>query len=82
MTLQATRTKDGTRKQLRWEEDGGKKYEGVEVDANDENVDMLKEMSSGKDEHGLRKGSRAKKREKSTRRLRARQGGGLHRRQE
>ena len=40
--------KDGTRKELRWSEDGGKKYEGMDVDANDEDEDMLKEMTSGK----------------------------------
>ena len=28
-------------------EDGGKQYEGMDVDADDEHEDMLKEMTSG-----------------------------------
>ena len=48
MILQAKKIKDGTRKEVRWSEDGGKKYEGMDVDANDEDEDMLKEMTSGK----------------------------------
>ena len=48
MTLQAKKMKDGTRKEVRFAEDGGKKYEGMDVDANDEDEDMLKEMTSGK----------------------------------
>ena len=47
-TLQAKKMKDGTRKEVRWAEDGGKKYEGMDVDSNDEDEDMLKEMTSGK----------------------------------
>ena len=38
MTLKA-------KKKVRWAEDGGMKYEGMEVDANDEDEKMLKEMS-------------------------------------
>ena len=45
MTLKAKKMKDGTRKKVRWAEDGGMKYEGMEVDANDEDEKMLKEMS-------------------------------------
>ena len=41
--------KECTRKEVRWAEDGGKKSEGMEVDANDEDEDMLKEMTSGKE---------------------------------
>ena len=37
--------KDGTRKKVRWPEDRGMKYEGMEVDANDDDEKMLKEMS-------------------------------------
>ena len=48
MTLKAKKMKDGTRKELRWAEEGGKKYEGMEVDANDEDEDMLKETASRK----------------------------------
>ena len=33
---------------MTWAPDGGKKYEGMEVDANDENEDMLTEMGGGK----------------------------------
>ena len=44
----AQKMKDGTRKEVRWAEDGGKKYEGMEVDANDEDEDMLKELAGGK----------------------------------
>ena len=40
--------KRGTRKEVRWAEDGGKKYEGMEVDANDEDEDMLKEVAGGR----------------------------------
>ena len=47
MTLQAKKMKDGTRKEVRWAEDGGKKYEGMDVDANDED-DMPKEMTRWK----------------------------------
>ena len=32
---------------MRWAEDGGKTYEVMEVDANDEDEDMLKEMARG-----------------------------------
>ena len=48
MTLKAKKMRDGTLKELRWAEDGGEKYEGNEVDANDEQEDMLKEIASGK----------------------------------
>ena len=48
MTPKAKKMKDGTRKELRWAEDGGKKYGGMEVDANDEDEDLLKEVASGK----------------------------------
>ena len=48
MILKATKRKDGTRNNVRWAEDGGKKYEGMEVDANDEDEDMLKEVAGGK----------------------------------
>ena len=47
MTLQAKKMKDGTRKEVRWAEDGGKKYEGMDVDASDED-DMPKEMTRWK----------------------------------
>ena len=43
MTLKAKKM-DGTQKEVRWAEDGGKKREGMEVDAN-EDEDMLKEMA-------------------------------------
>ena len=33
---------------MRWANDGGKKHEGMDVDANDEDEHMLKEMTSGK----------------------------------
>ena len=48
MVLRAKKMKDGARKEVRWAEDGGKKYEGMEVDANDEDEDMLKEVADGK----------------------------------
>ena len=48
MTLQAKKMKDGSRKEVRWANDGGKKHEGMDVDANDEDEHMLKEMTSGK----------------------------------
>ena len=48
MTLQAKKMKDGTRKEVRWAEDGGRSTRGMDVDANDEDEDMLKEMTSGK----------------------------------
>ena len=44
MTLKAKKMKDGTQKEVRWAEDGGKVHEGMEVDAN-EDEDMLKEMA-------------------------------------
>ena len=47
MTSKAKKVKEGTRMELRWAEDAGKKYEGIEVDENDENEDMLREMASG-----------------------------------
>ena len=31
--------------EVRWAEDGGKKHEGTEVDTNDEDEDVLKEMA-------------------------------------
>ena len=40
--------KDCTRKEVRWADHGGKKHEGMEVDENDEDEDMIKEMTSGK----------------------------------
>ena len=40
--------KDGTREDVKWAEDGGGKYEGMELDANDEDEDMLNEMVGGK----------------------------------
>ena len=52
ITLQTKKMKDGTRKEVSWAEDGGKKYEGMDVDANDEDEDMLKEMTSGKSSFG------------------------------
>ena len=48
MTLQGKKKKDGTQKEVRWAEGGRKKFEGMDVDANDEDEDMLKEMTSGK----------------------------------
>ena len=48
MILQAKKMKDGTRKEVRWAEDGGKKCEGMHVDANDEDEDMLQEVTSGR----------------------------------
>ena len=42
MTLNAKKMKDGTRKEVRWAEGGGKKY------GNDEDEDMLKEMAGRK----------------------------------
>ena len=48
MTSKAKKMKEGTRMELRWAEDAGKKYEGTEVDANDEVEDMHKKMASGK----------------------------------
>ena len=48
ITLKAKKMMDGARKDVRWAEDGGKTYEGMGVDANDEDEDMLKEMTSGK----------------------------------
>ena len=48
MSLRATKLKDGTRKNVQWADDDGKKYEGMEVDANDEDDDMLTEMGGGK----------------------------------
>jgi len=46
IVLKARRMKEGTRKEVRWAEDGGKKYEGMEIDASDEDEEMLKEMAS------------------------------------
>ena len=48
MILQAKTMKDGTRKEVRCAGYGGKKYEVMDADANDEDEDMLKEMTSGK----------------------------------
>ena len=43
MTLKAKKMEYGARKELKWAEDGGKRY-----DASDEDEDMLKEMAGGK----------------------------------
>ena len=36
MVLKTTKLEDGTKKDLKWTEDDGKKFAGMEVDANDE----------------------------------------------
>ena len=36
MVLQTRKMDEGTKKDLKWTEDGGKKFAGMEVDANEE----------------------------------------------
>ena len=36
MVLKTKKLEEGTRKDLKWAEDGGKKFAGMEVDANEE----------------------------------------------
>ena len=46
MVLKAKKLKEGDQRRMRWTEDNGKKYEGMEmeIDGNDEDEDMLKEL--------------------------------------
>jgi len=46
--LKAKKMKEGTKKEVKWAEDGGKKYQGMDVDANDEDEEMLEKVIRGK----------------------------------
>ena len=48
MSLKVKKMKEGTKKYLRWTDDGGKMYEGMDVDANDEEEEMLEDVINGK----------------------------------
>ena len=52
MILKTRKLTNGTRKEVKWADDGGKKYEGMEVDANDEldeDEEMAQKVEEGKD---------------------------------
>ena len=52
MVLKTKKLEEGTRKDVRWAEDGGKKFAGMEVDANDEESEeeeMARRVDEGKE---------------------------------
>ena len=52
MVLKTKKLEEGMRKDVRWAEDGGKKFAGMEVDANDEESEeeeMARRVDEGKE---------------------------------
>ena len=51
MVLKTKKLEEGTRKDLKWAEDGGKKFAGMEVDANEEEEEeeMMRRVDEGKE---------------------------------
>ena len=49
MVLKTTKLEAGTRKDLKWAENGGKKFAGMKVDANEEEEEMVRTVDEGKE---------------------------------
>ena len=49
MVLKTKKLEEGTRKGLKWAEDGGKKFAGMEVDANEAEEEMMRRVDEGKE---------------------------------